>query len=77
MKKLAFLLLACAAALPLRAQTAPSSPTDLTDDTTPHDASSTGTPYHLRMPQPLDHKPDSTTAANGHLRARSSTSSAH
>ena len=35
MKKLAFLLLALAFTLPLRAQTAPSSPTDITDDTTP------------------------------------------
>jgi hypothetical protein len=61
MKKLAFLLLALAFTLPLRAQTAPSSPTDITDDTTPQNSTGmTGAPYHLRMPQPLDHKPDAT-----------------
>ena len=61
MKKLAFLLLTLVATLPLCAQTAAPGPGDITDDTTPRDnTSATGAPYHLRMPQPLDHKPDST-----------------
>ena len=61
MKKLTLLLLALAFTLPLRAQNStPPGPGDVTDDTTPQNNSMTGMPYHLRMPQPLDHKPNPT-----------------
>ena len=59
MKTFSFLVLATLLVLPLRAQTPPPTPSDVTDDTTSNSAT-TGANYHLRMPQPLDHKPDST-----------------
>ncbi len=64
MKNLAPLLLVLALALPLRAQTAAPAPGpgDITDDTTPQNNSLSSTPYHLRMPQPMDHKPNPTPA---------------
>jgi hypothetical protein len=60
MKYLTLLLLAATLTVPLRAQTPAPSPTDITDDTTPKPEGASGSPYHLRMPQPLDHKPTPT-----------------
>jgi hypothetical protein len=59
MKYLTLLLFAAALVLPLRAQDAPSA-SNLTDDTTTPPNSPSSSPYHLRMPQPMDHKPTAT-----------------